>query len=57
MPEMATDWASELPVNIAHPKRVSAGAPQRPVRAVFGGVSAYQGLLLTTTLSMYAPTD
>ena len=34
----AADWASELRANIAHPKRMSAGAPQRPVHAVLAGV-------------------
>ena len=30
LPEMAADRASELQANIAQPKRMSAGQPQRP---------------------------
>jgi hypothetical protein len=33
---LAADWASERQANIAQPKRVSAGHPQRQVHAVLG---------------------
>jgi len=36
MLENAADWVSEPQANIAHSKRISAGAPQRPVHAVLG---------------------
>jgi hypothetical protein len=34
--EIAADWASERQANIAQPKRVSAGHPQRRVHALLG---------------------
>ena len=34
---LEADWASELQANIAQPKRVSAGHPQRQLHAVLGG--------------------
>jgi len=37
MLENAADWVSEPQANIAHSKRISAGAPQHPVHALLAG--------------------
>ena len=57
----AADRASELQANIAQPKRMSAGHPQRPVHAVLGGdfcsinpisISDYPSFLLSFYMPM-----
>jgi len=40
----AADRASELPANIAHPKRMSAGAPQHPMHTLLGAVGLEDSL-------------
>jgi len=40
----AADRASELQANIAQPKRMSAGHPQRPMHALLGAVGLEDSL-------------
>ena len=52
LPEIAADWASERQANIAQPKRVSAGHPQRRVHALLAAVILQVNYLCNELIKM-----